>query len=95
MPYARKIVLHSVSGVKPELEMLIDEFIRDGVNYVGVVGIDCALIEDIIDEICVGDATASYFMLTASHPDENVEEALQFARSFTGEYQGEVQVIEL
>jgi hypothetical protein len=35
------------------------------------------------------------FMLTSSHPDESVDDAIRFARSLTGECEGEVQLVEL
>src|SRR5258706_3664585 len=57
MPYARKIVLHCPGGYQPRLDEMVDEFVRDGVVFVGVVGEDCAKIEDIIDELVVGDAS--------------------------------------
>ena len=47
MAYGKKIVLHSKTGYRPEMDALIDQFIRDGVKFVGVVGEDCAKIEDI------------------------------------------------
>jgi len=69
---------------------------RDGVSFVGVVGQDCAKVEDIIDELVVGDGTREpYFMLTSSHPDETIAEAVEFAQSLTGEHAGDVHVIEV
>ena len=50
MPHPKKIVLHCRSGYTPRLDTLVEEFIRDGVIFVGVVGEDCAKVEDIIDE---------------------------------------------
>jgi hypothetical protein len=62
---------------------------------VGIVGADAAKLEDIVDELCVGDGTREpYFMLTASHPDEPLSEALALANVLTGEYAGPVQVVE-
>jgi hypothetical protein len=92
--YETKIVLHSKSGYRPEIDALIESFIRDGVKFVGVVGDDCEKIEDIIDEIVVGDGNNENFILTSSHPGESLEEAIEFARSLSLEYAGEVQVIE-
>jgi hypothetical protein len=68
---------------------------QDGVTFVGVVGDDCAKVEDIIDDLCVGDGSSPYDMLTSSHPNESVEQAVSFARSLTLEFAGEVQVVEL
>jgi hypothetical protein len=92
--YETKIVLHSKSGYRPEMDALIESFVRDGVKFVGVVGDDCEKIEDIIDEIVVGDGNNDNFILTASHPGESLEEAIEFARCLSLEYAGEVQVVE-
>ena len=54
MTYAAKIVLHVPNGYKPELDLLVAEFIKDQVKFVGVVGPNCSKVEDIIDELCVG-----------------------------------------
>ena len=95
LPHSKKIVLHCRNGYTPRLNILVEEFIRDGILYVGGVGKDCAKVEDIIDEIVVGDGSRGYFLLTASHPGESVEDAVRFASSLTGEYAGEPQVIEV
>ncbi|MDE0856836.1 MAG: hypothetical protein OSA97_20670 [Nevskia sp.] len=96
MPYAKKIVLRSRWGYRPGLEDLVADFKRDGVLFVGVVGKDCDIIEDIIDELCLGndDNAAAYAMLTASHVDGSVEEAVSFAQSLGGKYVGAVEVVE-
>jgi hypothetical protein len=94
MPHPKKIVLHCRSGYTPRLDALVEEFIRDGVIFVGVVGEDCAKVEDIIDEIVVGDGSRDYHMLTSSHAGESVAEAVRFAESLTGEFQGEAHVVE-
>jgi hypothetical protein len=49
VPALRKIVLHSLGGYRPELDALVAGWIADGVKYVGVVGVDASLIEDIVD----------------------------------------------
>jgi hypothetical protein len=96
MPYARKVVLHCPRGYRMELEPLVEQFVRDGVKFVGVVGKDCATVEDHVDWIVLGEGSdGSRFILTSSHPDQSVTEALEFARSLTGEYEGEVQLVEL
>jgi hypothetical protein len=96
MSHPKKIVLHCPRGYQPRVDTLVSEFMRDGVTFVGVVGQDCAKIEDIVDELVVGDGTCEpYFMLTSSHPDETIAEAVEFAQSLTGEYAGDVHVIEV
>ena len=98
MPYAKKIVLRSRWGYRPGLESLVADFKRDGVLFVGVVGKDCEIIEDIIDELCLDDddegAGHGYAMLTSSHVDGTIEEAVSFAQSLGGKYSGVVEVVE-
>jgi hypothetical protein len=93
VPYAKKIVLRSRWGYRPGLETLVADFRRDGVRFVGVVGKDCDLIEDIIDELC-SSTELGYSLRTSSHVDESVEQAVSFARGLSGEFAGEVQVVE-
>jgi hypothetical protein len=93
--YAKRIVLHCPCGPTMALEYLIEEFIHDGVVFVGVVGPECSRVESLIDDMVVGADDRDQFMLTSSHPNESVEDAIRFARSLTGEYQGEVQLVEL
>lgn len=95
MPHAKKTVLHCPRGYQPRIDALVEEFVRDGVVFVGVVGPDCAKVGDIIDELVVGDGSREYNLLTSSHPKETVEEAVAFAQSLTGDFKGEVQVLEL
>jgi hypothetical protein len=91
----RKIVLHSLQGYRLDLDRLVSNWIDEGVKYVGIVGVDAAQIEDIIDELCIGDGTAPYFMLTASHSsDETLEDAVRFAEMLSDEYAGKVTIIE-
>lgn len=95
MPHPKKIVLHCRNGYEPHIGTLVEEFIRDGVIFVGVVGTDCAKVEDIIDELVVGLGDRDYDLLTSSHPDESVEAAIRFADSLTGKYEGESHIVEV
>jgi hypothetical protein len=95
IPYPKKIVLHCPSGYGSNLDAVVGEFIRDGVIFIGVVGRDCVKIEEIIDELVVGDGERNCHLLTSSHPNETVEDAVRFAASLTGEFKGEVHVIEI
>lgn len=96
MSFQKKIVLHCPHGNAPSLDALVERFIADGVKFVGVVGSDCGLVEDLIDEIVVGDGSQEYDLLTSSHRDESLEDAVEFAESLSGPYEGfKVQVVEL
>ena len=94
MQFARKIVLHSLTGYRPELDGLVHQFINAGVIFVGVVGVDASRVEDIVDELCIHDGSVPYDMLTSFHENETLSEAVAFAQSLTGEFAGEVQVVE-
>ena len=64
-----------------ELDELVEQFQANGVKLVGVVGTDCTLVEDIIDELIVGDGgDTTRFILMSSHPGESVEELVDEAR---------------
>jgi hypothetical protein len=93
MSYAKKIVLHTPNGYDVALDHLVEKFMEDRVIFVGVVGHECSKIEEIIDEICVGNGSNPYDMLTSSHPNESVNEAVDFARSLTGNFSGEVEIV--
>ena len=95
MPYSRKVVLHCPNGYELKLDDMVEEFIKDGVIFVGVVGRDCSRVEDLIDELVVGDGSRDYHLLTSSHEGKSLDEAIEFAASLTGEFAGEVQVVEL
>lgn len=94
MRYLEKIILVCRTGYVPAIDVLVEDFMRDRVIFVGVVGQDCCKVEDIIDEIVAGDGTREpYSMLTSSHPGKSVTEAVEFAKSLTDVFAGEVQVV--
>lgn len=64
----------------PTLKALIENCLIDGVELIAVVGPECRLIEDVIDEIIVGDGSDdSRYITTSSHPNEALEDVLKFA----------------
>ena len=92
MATARKIVLHSKSGLRPGLDELVAEWIREGVQYVGVVGVDAADLAEAIDWFCIGDGSNPYDMLTAAHEDpETMDDAMALATQI--DFPGEVSVV--
>lgn len=95
MTFGRKIVLHTPGGVPANIDELARQFVADGVAFVGAVGKDCAKVEDIIDWVAVEHGSPEQnFILTSSHEGESLEDAIEFASSLSGEYEGEVQVVE-
>ena len=96
MPYAPRIVLHSLSGAPGDIDALVEAFLKGGVKFVGVVGKNAAYIENLVDEAVVGDGTdESRFLLTASHEGETLEDAVEFARALSAEYGKGLQVVEV
>lgn len=84
MHYAQKIVLYAPPWCSPKLEAFVEKCIRDKVVLVCVVGNDCVRVEDVIDELVVGDGSdASRFLNTTSHPDESIAEVRAFAEAWT------------
>lgn len=80
-PDPRKIVVVSTQGYRRELDALVAGWIKEGVTYVGVVGVDSSNLEDVIDDLCIGVGTDPYFMFTASHgDDETVDDAVELAK---------------
>ncbi len=57
MRKSRKIVLSVTAGSEPKLDAFVEECIRGGVGFIAVAGENCSRIEDIIDELVVGDAS--------------------------------------
>jgi len=95
MATSSKIILHSLHGYRSELDAIVAQWIQERVSYVGVVGIDASRIEDIIDELCIGDGSKPYAMLTASHgSDETLQDAILLAEQLSGELTGDVRVVE-
>lgn len=96
IPFKRKIVLHCPYGIPACIEALVAQFVADGVIFVAVVGPACREIEDMVDDASIAAGSPDKnFILTSSHPDESVSEAIEFAERLTGEYEGPVQLVEL
>jgi hypothetical protein len=90
-----KVVLHSLQGYRPELDAIVVQWIQERVKYVGIVGVDVSRIEDIIDDLCVGDGSNSYYMVTVSHsPDETLQDAIFLAEQISVEQADGVSVVE-
>ena len=76
MAYSQKIILHAPPWNSPALEAFVEACIHDGVVLVCVIGSDCQRVEDIIDELVVGDGSdPTRFLTTTSHPDESLVKA--------------------
>jgi len=95
MAYKKRIVLSCPNGYNLKLDALVEDFIKDEVSFVGVVGKDCDKVEDIIDELVVGDGSdESRFILTSSHPGSSIEEVVAFAKDIDlDDADGSVEIV--
>ena len=89
---SKKIVIHSTSGYDPQFDMLVYEMIQAKVESVAIQGKDSQQMEEIIDELCVGDGSAPYFIVTTSHPNESLKEVIEFAQ--ISDRNSDIQIIE-
>ncbi|MEJ8629570.1 hypothetical protein P0F65_06410 [Sphingomonas sp. I4] len=96
MPLARKIILHAPVSDETLLDGFVEQCLNDGVSLVAVVGPGCGRIEDIIDEIVVGDGSdGSRFLCTTSHPTEPFEDVLNMAITWEFERGDPVEEVRL
>ncbi len=84
MSYSQRLILHAPFWDSPALEEFVEKCIQDKVVLVCVVGNDCARVEDVIDELVVGDGSdPERFLNTTSHPNDTIGEARKFAEAWT------------
>ena len=96
MSKSRKIVLSVAPESEKKLDAFVEDCIQDGVNFIAIFGENASRIDDIIDELVGGDGSDdSRYILTSFHPDEDLDGVLKFARSLTGEYEGDVEIVKL
>jgi hypothetical protein len=73
MQYAQRIILHALPWHSPKLQAFVEKCLQDQVVLVCIIGDDCARVEDVIDELVVGDGSdPSRFLNTTSHPHESL-----------------------
>ena len=76
--------MHAPLWHSPKLEAFVEKCIQDKVVLVCVIGDDCVGVEEVIDELVVGDASEpSRFLITTSHPKESIAEVRAFAEAWT------------
>ena len=96
MSYAPKIVLQLPISNLDLLDTFVEACLHDGVTLIAIVGEDASRIDDIIDEIVVGDASdPTRFINTTFHPNDTVEEVLDFAKRWEEERGQPVQLVRL
>ena len=86
MAYPPTVVLALPLSSPDALAPFVEQCIVDPVVLIAVWGPDCEQIEDEIDWLIVGDATdETRFITTSTHPDESLEEAIEFAGGWVSE----------
>jgi hypothetical protein len=96
MKLARKIILHSPVSDEALLNDFVEQCLRDEVSIIAIVGPGCSRLEDIIDDLVVGDGSdASRFLCTTSHPDGTLEDVLNMVKFWEPERDDPVQEVRL
>ena len=94
MTYAPKIVLRLPISDLDLLDFFVEECLRDGVSLIAIVGTGASKIDDIIDELVVGDGSdPGRYITTAFHEDATLEEVLEFARMWEVDRGQAVQLV--
>jgi len=91
----RKLVLISKSGYSSNHDAFLVSLLDEGCELFCVIGKDCELWEDAMDEIAVGDGTNSRYITTTSHLGESVEAVISFAESWPTEPPSGVKVVSI
>jgi len=96
MAFAPKLILHSPVSDERLLDSFVEQCLRDRVSLLAILGPGCSRLEDLIDEIVVGDGgDASRFLCTTSHADEDFETVLNMVRTWEWEKNAPVQEVHL
>ena len=90
-----KFVLISESGYSPEHDALLNSILIDGVELFCVVGNDCEIWEEVMDEMAVGDGENVRYITTTSHPHESVDNVIEFAKAWRASSKSDVKVVRI
>jgi len=77
-----KVVLVSRSGYSPDKDHILQSLIDERIALFCAVGKDCEMWEEVMDELCVGDGGNPVFIPTTSHPEEMIDDVVQFAKTY-------------
>jgi hypothetical protein len=91
-----KVVLHLPMSNEALLPAFVEACLAENVSLIAVVGEGCEVVEDQIDWLVVGDGTDdSRFVTTSSHPNETLDEAVEFATGWRLNADGPTRVVRL
>lgn len=92
MPACPKYILHSPLSDRTRLEAFVERCLSENASLIAIFGTGCSELEDIIDELVVGDGKdSSRFICTTSHPHETYDDVLAFVRNFEFEKGGRIK----
>lgn len=96
MTFAPKLILHSPVSDERLLDEFVEQCLRDGVSLLAIIGPGCSRLEDVIDEIVVGDGRdPSRFLCTTSHPDDDFDTVMNVAQTWEMNKNDPVQEVRL
>jgi len=96
MALAPAIVLHSPVSDEAKLRRFVEQCILECVELIAIVGPGCAELENEIDWLVIGDGSAdARFVVTSSHPEESIDDVLEFAAGWRSKTPGCVQEVKL
>ncbi len=96
MALAPKLILRSPVSDEARLADFVETCLRDEVSLLAIIGPGCSRLEDLIDEIVVGDGSdTNRFLCTTSHPDDDLDTVMNMAKHWEMEKNDPVQVITL
>lgn len=96
MNYVPKIVLQLPISNLDLLDSFVEDCLRDGVSLIAIVGKGASRIDDIIDEIVVGDGSdPARYITTSFHEDATIEEVMEFARMWEQDRGQAAQLVKL
>jgi len=91
-----KIVLVLPLSDKALLPAFVEKCLADNVSLIAVIGEGCAQIENEIDGLIIGDGSDdSRFITTSSHPDEPLDEVVDFATMWWINADGPTHVVRI
>ncbi len=91
----RRFVLISESGYSSQHDQFLATLLDEGYELFSVVGKDCELWEEIMDEIAVGNGSNVRYITTTSHVGETVEDVIEFAKNWSTEKSSGVKVVSI
>ncbi|MGI8786183.1 MAG: DUF7684 family protein [Pyrinomonadaceae bacterium] len=80
---SKKIILYSKNGYSKKHDELLNRIIDEKILLFCVLGKDCELWHDIMDELFVGlGEERDFFMITTWHTNETLDEVIEFAKDY-------------